>query len=408
VTFHPIAGLFPEMDADAFGALKASISEHGVLVPALTCRGQILDGRHRDRACRELGIACPTIEWDGREPWLALQALNLRRRHLSAGQVAAIVEEARRRFPEVAALVDRARAEALARKAAGQRSGGRGRKKLAGSPAGKFSSDVIGESVGVSGRTVRLVEQVARQRPDLVTKVASGAIGIGRAVQLAERERSRRLRSEMIAALPDPSGDHGVLLGDFREVGRQVPDGSAALVFTDPPYDGDFADVAAVYRDLGRFAARVLAPGGSLVAYAWNTQLFDVQPLLADSLRFWWPCVAFHDGGVLHQARSHGVIVAHKPLLWFVKGDARTPGPYVADVARQRREKGLHPWQQGVGPARHFVEALTEPGDLVVDPFAGSGTTLVAAKELGRRWIGCEIDAETAKSARARVDGKAA
>ncbi|MFC1757199.1 DNA methyltransferase [Planctomycetota bacterium] len=49
------------------------------------------------------------------------------------------------------------------------------------------------------------------------------------------------------------------------------------------------------------------------------------------------------------------------------------------------------------------MEKLTNPGDLVVDPFAGSGTTLAAAKKLNRNYIGCEIDSGTAKMARRRL-----
>ncbi len=74
---HPIAQLFPEMDADAYQAVKTDIAKNGVQAPVLTYRGQILDGRHRDRACYELGMACPTQEWDGQSPWLAVQSLNL-------------------------------------------------------------------------------------------------------------------------------------------------------------------------------------------------------------------------------------------------------------------------------------------------------------------------------------------
>ena len=51
-----------------------------------------------------------------------------------------------------------------------------------------------------------------------------------------------------------------------------------------------------------------------------------------------------------------------------------------------------HPTEKPEGMVRQFVEWFTDPGDVVVDPFAGSGTTLVAARDMGRRAIGCEVD----------------
>ncbi len=407
---HRITGLFPDMDADAYEALKADIARNGVQEPIVVHGGQILDGRHRDRACRELGMECPAREWDGRNPWLVVQARNLRRRHLSQGQIAAIVEEARRRFPEVAALVDAAKAEARERQAAGQKAGGRGRKKLGGKPSTKFtSSDAVGREIGVSGRTWRRIELVKRSSPDLVSRIKAGGISVDRAVQLAKAEEARQLRSRMIRALPDPSGDHGVLLGDFRKIGGQVPDSSAALVFTDPPYAREFLPL---YRDLGLFAARVLAPGGSLVTYAGHVHLPDVLRLVAESgLRYSWIFCALHvdpeqdpaHTNGLARVRGQGVIACFKPLLVFVK-ERWGHGGFIRDVVYAPREKDLHPWQQPVGVARHFIEAMTEPGDLVVDPFVGSGTTLDAAKELSRRWIGIDKDPEAARVARARLE----
>ena len=62
-----------------------------------------------------------------------------------------------------------------------------------------------------------------------------------------------------------------------------------------------------------------------------------------------------------------------------------------------------HPWQQSVVEARYYIEKLTPTGGLVVDPFCGGGTTAVAAKLSGRKWITCELDAEYAAIATKRI-----
>jgi site-specific DNA-methyltransferase (adenine-specific) len=57
-------------------------------------------------------------------------------------------------------------------------------------------------------------------------------------------------------------------------------------------------------------------------------------------------------------------------------------------------EKTAHPTQKPEELLRKLVLASSKPGDVVLDPFSGSGTTLVAAEQLGRAWLGCDISAQ--------------
>src|SRR5258708_39334578 len=106
---HPVATLFPTMDNTDFVALKEDIRQHGVKVPILVHGGEILDGRHRYRACRELGQRCPAVEGNGSHPWLEVQSRNLLRRHLAKEQVCAIQRMAAEGFPQIAAVVQHAK-----------------------------------------------------------------------------------------------------------------------------------------------------------------------------------------------------------------------------------------------------------------------------------------------------------
>src|SRR3977135_224897 len=116
LTLHQLATLFPDLSGRDYHALREDIRQHGVKVPILVHGGEILDGRHRYRACRELGKPCPAVEWNGSHPWLEGQSRNLLRRPLAKEQVWAIQRLATERFPQIAELIQEAKAEASQRK----------------------------------------------------------------------------------------------------------------------------------------------------------------------------------------------------------------------------------------------------------------------------------------------------
>ena len=63
----------------------------------------------------------------------------------------------------------------------------------------------------------------------------------------------------------------------------------------------------------------------------------------------------------------------------------------------------VHPTEKPVGLLASLITSVTKPGDLILDPFAGSGSTLVAAKKTGRRFIGIELDDEHFEKAQRRI-----
>ena len=89
---HPAAELFPVMDEVAFAALVADIATHGQREPILIFDGQVIDGRHRLRACEQLGLEplVRQVSADDGDPFGLVVSLNLHRRHLSEGQRAII------------------------------------------------------------------------------------------------------------------------------------------------------------------------------------------------------------------------------------------------------------------------------------------------------------------------------
>ena len=174
--------------------------------------------------------------------------------------------------------------------------------------------------------------------------------------------------------------------GRFQDVLADIPDGSVDLIVTDPPYGPKYNDA---YLDLAEFASRKLKPGGSCIAYAGQSNLPEVLSVMSEHLRYWWTLSLVHKHGA-QQLPGKWVMVEWKPIVWFVR-QSRNNKAYVADrMTGSKPRKDLHEWAQGVDEICYLIEQLTEPGQLVVDPFAGSGSFGYAALSMGRKFLGAE------------------
>ena len=88
---HPVSELFPVMDDDAYAALKADIAAHGQAEPIVLWKKQLIDGRHRLQACKELGMKPVVVDIsDSEDPLAYVISHNLHRRHLSTSQRAMV------------------------------------------------------------------------------------------------------------------------------------------------------------------------------------------------------------------------------------------------------------------------------------------------------------------------------
>lgn len=196
-----------------------------------------------------------------------------------------------------------------------------------------------------------------------------------------------------------------VHLGDMQEMGQRIPDDSVDVIFTDPPYIKDLWERS--YGELGELAARVLKPWGFLITYAPQAHLEDIMMTLSCSgddsgqaciLHYFWILSSLNSGQVAKD-HQHNALCLHKPILVYQKqieeGKVRGAKRCFADVVRGLRQKKFHPWQQSVHDVLGIISRFCSEGDILVDPFAGTGTSLKAANLLGLSWIGFEIDPKT-------------
>jgi hypothetical protein len=191
---------------------------------------------------------------------------------------------------------------------------------------------------------------------------------------------------------------------DFREGGciekldappgspLYIPDGTVALIIADPPY-GDAA--GPLYRWLAEFAARKLIAGGSILCYTGVTRLDRDLAIFSQHLTFRPVHAMKHT--VAQRLFGVGVLADQKPIMHYVKGyrrrlDGRTPLLPLTVSTSSGRDKSLHDWGQGDGGIEVFIKHLTEPGELVVMPFSGTGLWPKIARAMQRRVIACDLE----------------
>lgn len=247
------------------------------------------------------------------------------------------------------------------------------------------------------------------------------------------------------------AASNGILVGDCVTTMRGLPAGSVDMIFADPPYnlqlEGELhrpnnTRVDGVEEEWDRFdsldaydaftrdwlgaARHCLKDDGTIWVIGSYHNIFRVGAVLQD-LGFWiLNDVIWRKTNPMPNFRGRRFTNAHETMIWAAKSkDARHTFNYQSmkalnDELQMRSDwyipicsgserlkeatgKKAHPTQKPEALLHRVVLASTNPGDLVLDPFLGSGTTAAVAKRLRRRWIGVEADGDYAAMARARV-----
>lgn len=227
--------------------------------------------------------------------------------------------------------------------------------------------------------------------------------GIIRAIKAETKEQRREEKQERKEAIPEfiTRDAYRLLTGDLLEVSSSIDDQSIDWIITDPPYPKEFIPE---YEKLARLAQRVLKPGGSLLVMCGQSYLPDIMERMTPYLRYHWTLTYLTPGGQAVQLWDRHVNTFWKPILWFVNGDYN--GDWIGDVSKSAvndNDKRFHDWGQSESGMADLVERFTYPGETILDPFMGAGTTGVVAVRGGRQFIGIDIDAACVATAEERL-----
>jgi site-specific DNA-methyltransferase (adenine-specific) len=199
----------------------------------------------------------------------------------------------------------------------------------------------------------------------------------------ADSERARRAAAD----LPRHTSVCRLEHCDLRRL--NISKGSVDCIVTDPPYGQEFLPL---YSILAESAVKWLKPGGTLAVMSGQQYLPEViGRLCIQGLEFRWQMAFMTPRGTV-RIFPRRVTSAWKPV-WLLTRAGAKPRAWINDVVHSERDdKDFHPWGQSVSGMSQLVERLTKPGDLIVDPFLGGGTTAIAAVRARRRFIGCDIE----------------
>lgn len=211
------------------------------------------------------------------------------------------------------------------------------------------------------------------------------------------RQRAKALAAPPPPTLPDEFTTD-MRFGDFRDV---LTDITPDAIITDPPYPAEYLPL---YEDLANWAEDVLPDHGILAIMVGQSYLPELFNLLSGHLPYRWTMAYLTPGGQATQLWQRNVNTFWKPILIY--GQITEHTPWIGDVTRSDvndNDKDHHHWGQSVSGMVDLVERLTQPGHLIADPFAGAGTTGVAAALTQRHFVGCDIDPAHVNTARARL-----
>jgi modification methylase len=256
-------------------------------------------------------------------------------------------------------------------------------------------------------------------------------------------------------ALEDARGVQrdSILIGECVDEMMRLPETSVDLVFADPPYNlqlegalsrpdqsvvdavddawdkfADFAEYDAFTRAWLAAARRAMKPSATLVVIGSYHNIFRVGAILQD-LGFWiLNDIVWRKANPMPNFRGRRFTNAHETMIWAARSaDAKAYTfnyetlkagnedcqvrsdwflPICSGPERLKDDSGrkVHPTQKPEALLMRVLLAASNAGDLVLDPFFGSGTTGVAARRLSRSFIGIERDPAYAEAARRRID----
>ena len=400
----------PPLSDDEYKLLESNIIKDGCRDSIVLWNNTIIDGHNRYKICNDNDISFNTIAKEFNDvsevlDWIDANALG--KRNLTPDQRKIII--GRRYNAEKA-----------------KHGGDRKTNNSSAQNAHLKTSEKLAEEYGVDQSTIRryakdaeLFDEIQSEDPDLAKEIWETSIkknnkkktdkskdkpsekekGAKRLKEIKkerdkkkkeeENKRKQEERKQQIEKIGIDVYKPDIRKGRFQDVCKDITDNSIDHIITDPPYPKEFLQD---WSDMAEVASRILKPGGFCVCYSGKIHLPEVIKRMTEYLEYYWQMILLHKGS---PAAVHPVKIntLYKPILVFHKPPRTPQDEYITDLIQGTgREKYGHEWQQAEDELKQVLDWFTKEGDIILDPFAGSGTTGMACMKNKRRSILIDIN----------------
>jgi len=381
--------LIPPLSAEEKAQLEENIVAEGCRDALITWQGILLDGHNRYEICERLDIPYRTIsidlpDRDAAADWIDKNQLG--RRNLTPDQMSLL----------------RGRRYNRAKKAQGGTGANQYKQKDQNDTSANTAKRLAKEH-GVSPATIKRDGKIAAFMDEHPEEANAVIRGVKKLKDVKKKIKKRKTEKALVAAqksISDEARQSIESVCDIRvcSCGELFASGiKPDAVITDPPYPKEYLHL---FNVLAESCAAAAVP---LVAVmSGQTYLPEVMQMLCKHLKYRWALAYLTPGGQAVQQFPVKVNCFWKPVLLF--GEAVD---WIGDVCKSQtndNDKRFHDWGQSESGMSDLIERLTKPGDLICDPFLGGGTTAVVSLALGRKFVGCDIDAACVEKAKQRVE----
>ena len=394
--------LIPALSIDEHTQLTLNICKEGIREPLIIWNNYIIDGHNRFEIANQFNLKYKTISKafeseDEVKEWMILNQFG--RRNLSAYQRSVLALELEDVFRIKAK-------ENLKIYSGNQYESGDSAKlpKVQKVDTRKELSKVA----QVGERTLDKVKKIQEKAPEEIkTKLSTGEISINAAYKEIKKEEKKEERVKKIEEIKQSAKefeetDIKIFNKDFREL--KIENESIDLILTDPPYPSEFLHL---WKELFIQAKRVLKPNKFLIAYSGQMYLDKIfKYALEAGLDYYWLInIEFTKKPLVHGRK---VLNEWKPILVFQNGLKQHDRVFSDKISMKYTEREMHElnWGQTVEPFEFLLDRFSNTQDLIYEPFAGTGTTLVACKNLNRRCIATELKTDYIDLIKGRLNEK--
>lgn len=406
LTIKPeLKALIPPLAEDERKQLEQNIIADGCREPLVVWKNgdgeTLLDGHNRHEICERNGIPFEVThqEFDDQSQAVEWMIYNqLGRRNMEPYQKCELV------MPLEKIFADRANANQGTRTDLPDNI-------VENSPQGK-TREQMAALAGVSDNTYTRAKKI-NESADEETKNAlrkskkDGGKSINQAFkEVQKKERAKEIaesRAEVAekAAKIKPSDRFKI---EHCDLADYTPPEQVDLIITDPPYPREFLPC---FETLAMKANEWLKDGGIAIIMSGQAYLDQVYSMMSKHMDYYWTG-CYYTPGQPTPLRHVNVNTTWKPLLIYQKRSDKYKGRIFGDVCKSDgNDKDHHKWGQSISGMDDILNKFALPGQTILDPFLGAGTTGISAVKRGCIFYGCEMLEENFKISQARIGEQA-